>query len=185
MSLVVNFDYPLKVFTYFHRIGRTGRFGAKGLAVTFLQGKEEKKAIEGIPNIRITGVKNVSALLKVSEAVLEQRAVKAKEENKLIEYGFAETNKRRAKIKWKESERYAKESMIGNWKDVGDEEIINPEYKFYCGSETEECTCIKCKEMDEKAKEEFEQFRNKVTELYNCPDCSKIINCLIQSLTNH
>lgn len=49
ISLVINYDIPMKRVegggmqeepdfeTYLHRIGRTGRFGRVGLAVTFIQ----------------------------------------------------------------------------------------------------------------------------------------------------
>ncbi|KAJ2239366.1 mRNA splicing protein prp28, partial [Coemansia sp. RSA 2524] len=36
VSLVVNFDMAKDIESYTHRIGRTGRAGKKGLAVTFL-----------------------------------------------------------------------------------------------------------------------------------------------------
>jgi len=36
VSLVINYDLPLNKETYIHRIGRTGRFGTKGIAINFL-----------------------------------------------------------------------------------------------------------------------------------------------------
>ena len=36
ISLVVNFDFPLSVENYVHRIGRSGRYGRKGLAISFV-----------------------------------------------------------------------------------------------------------------------------------------------------
>ena len=36
ISLVINYDLPLNKETYIHRIGRTGRFGTKGIAINFL-----------------------------------------------------------------------------------------------------------------------------------------------------
>eukprot|EP00957_Ditylum_brightwellii_P207322 15352468-Ditylum_brightwellii.AAC.1 len=36
VSLVINFDLPTNRENYIHRIGRTGRFGRKGVAVNFL-----------------------------------------------------------------------------------------------------------------------------------------------------
>ena len=183
ISLVVNFDYPLKNFVYFHRIGRTGRFGAEGLAITFVQ-PEEEKDIQQIPNIRIKRVESVKDLVEVSEEVLKQRVKKAKEENKLEEYGIVAINKRKAKVKWKESERHTKESLIGDWKDLDINEPINPDYKFFIENELRECICKSCQEMDERTKEEFDQFKKKVSELYNCTNCSKVIDCLIKSLNN-
>jgi ATP-dependent RNA helicase DDX5/DBP2 len=42
ISLVVNYEFPLNIETYIHRIGRTGRGGAHGLAVSFLTKEQEK-----------------------------------------------------------------------------------------------------------------------------------------------
>jgi superfamily II DNA/RNA helicase len=48
LSLVINFDLPLQKETYIHRIGRSGRYGRKGVAINFvterdLQDLEELK----------------------------------------------------------------------------------------------------------------------------------------------
>jgi len=36
VSLVINYDLPLNKEKYIHRIGRSGRFGRKGVAVNFV-----------------------------------------------------------------------------------------------------------------------------------------------------
>ena len=36
VSLVVNYDIPTQKESYIHRIGRSGRFGRKGVAINFL-----------------------------------------------------------------------------------------------------------------------------------------------------
>lgn len=36
ISLVINFDLPIKKESYIHRIGRSGRFGRKGVAINFV-----------------------------------------------------------------------------------------------------------------------------------------------------
>jgi translation initiation factor 4A len=36
VSTVLNFDIPGDVHTYLHRIGRSGRWGRKGLAINFM-----------------------------------------------------------------------------------------------------------------------------------------------------
>jgi len=36
LSLVINFDLPLQKETYIHRIGRSGRYGRKGVAINFV-----------------------------------------------------------------------------------------------------------------------------------------------------
>ena len=55
VKLVINFDLPIKKArdgsyepdceTYLHRIGRTGRFGTKGIAVNLCCGKKDMEAI--------------------------------------------------------------------------------------------------------------------------------------------
>lgn len=40
VSLVVNFDLPAQPENYLHRIGRSGRFGRKGVAINFVTGED-------------------------------------------------------------------------------------------------------------------------------------------------
>jgi excinuclease UvrABC helicase subunit UvrB len=40
VNLVVNLDLPYEAATLLHRIGRTGRWGSRGVAVTFCVGEE-------------------------------------------------------------------------------------------------------------------------------------------------
>jgi ATP-dependent RNA helicase UAP56/SUB2 len=50
VNVVINYDMPSEADTYLHRVGRAGRFGTKGLAVSFLSTDEEKevlKVVEG------------------------------------------------------------------------------------------------------------------------------------------
>ncbi|WP_028027125.1 DEAD/DEAH box helicase [Adlercreutzia mucosicola] len=62
VSYVVNYDVPVQAEDYVHRIGRTGRAGAEGFAVTFVapENKDELAAIEKlikrpIPEIEVPG----------------------------------------------------------------------------------------------------------------------------------
>jgi superfamily II DNA/RNA helicase len=73
VSHVFNFDAPWHPDDYVHRIGRTGRAGAKGKAYTFVT-KADEEAIESIE--KLIGVK-IGRLGKV-EAPAEQQAEKAK-----------------------------------------------------------------------------------------------------------
>lgn len=41
MSLVINFDLPTQPENYLHRIGRSGRFGRKGVAINFVSRDDE------------------------------------------------------------------------------------------------------------------------------------------------
>ena len=40
VEIVINFDIPRDIETYIHRIGRSGRFGRKGIAINFVTDKE-------------------------------------------------------------------------------------------------------------------------------------------------
>ncbi|MGH6706873.1 MAG: DEAD/DEAH box helicase, partial [Sphingomicrobium sp.] len=54
VSHVINFDVPWQPDDYIHRIGRTGRAGMKGIAIT-LATREDAEAISGIE--KLTGIK--------------------------------------------------------------------------------------------------------------------------------
>jgi translation initiation factor 4A len=55
VSTVINFDVPKCVHTYLHRIGRSGRWGRKGLAINFITKRDvfTMKKIESHYNISI------------------------------------------------------------------------------------------------------------------------------------
>lgn len=40
VSLVINYELPLNLENYLHRIGRSGRFGRKGVAINFVTDKD-------------------------------------------------------------------------------------------------------------------------------------------------
>ena len=55
MPRVINFDVPLSSDDYVHRVGRTGRAGSQGEAITFVSEGDEQNlsAIEKIPNLKV------------------------------------------------------------------------------------------------------------------------------------
>lgn len=50
VNIVINFDMPTSSNEYLHRVGRAGRFGTKGLAITFVSGDEDKTVLEDVQN---------------------------------------------------------------------------------------------------------------------------------------
>ncbi|MCR5762029.1 MAG: DEAD/DEAH box helicase [Treponema sp.] len=50
LTHVVNFDLPFDGPTYVHRIGRTGRAGAEGMAVTFVRPEEQRRKLAYLKN---------------------------------------------------------------------------------------------------------------------------------------
>ena len=43
VNIVINYDFPGQSDQYLHRVGRAGRFGTKGLAISFVSSDEDKK----------------------------------------------------------------------------------------------------------------------------------------------
>lgn len=48
VNVVINYDFPEKADEYLHRVGRAGRFGTKGLAISFISSAEENKIFEEV-----------------------------------------------------------------------------------------------------------------------------------------
>jgi superfamily II DNA/RNA helicase len=46
VSTVINFDLPKCVHTYLHRIGRSGRWGRKGVGINFITRRDSRKLKE-------------------------------------------------------------------------------------------------------------------------------------------
>lgn len=47
VSLVINYDLPFNRESYLHRIGRSGRFGRKGVAINFAR-EEDVRELQGL-----------------------------------------------------------------------------------------------------------------------------------------
>jgi len=48
VNIVFNYDMPPSADQYLHRVGRSGRFGTKGLAVTFVSSKDDSGILEKV-----------------------------------------------------------------------------------------------------------------------------------------
>ena len=48
INIVFNFDMPGDADSYLHRVGRAGRFGTKGLAITFVSSDEDRNTLKEI-----------------------------------------------------------------------------------------------------------------------------------------
>jgi ATP-dependent RNA helicase UAP56/SUB2 len=46
VNIVFNYDMPDSSDQYLHRVGRAGRFGTKGLAISFITTDEDKKVMD-------------------------------------------------------------------------------------------------------------------------------------------
>jgi len=57
VNIVINYDMPDCPDTYLHRVGRAGRFGTKGLTITFVSTDEDKKTLQNIQDKFLLKVK--------------------------------------------------------------------------------------------------------------------------------
>lgn len=48
VNIVVNYDMSDNADSYLHRVGRAGRFGTKGLAITFVSSEEDQKVLDSV-----------------------------------------------------------------------------------------------------------------------------------------
>eukprot|EP00833_Pecoramyces_ruminatium_P015518 jgi/Orpsp1_1/1189550/evm.model.d7180000072813.1 len=50
VNIVINYDMPDSADSYLHRVGRAGRFGTKGLAITFVSSNEDSETLNQVQN---------------------------------------------------------------------------------------------------------------------------------------
>ena len=67
ISHVVNYDFPKQVEDYIHRIGRTARAGARGVAITFFTQKDGRQARELVRVMKETKQEVPQALQMIAE----------------------------------------------------------------------------------------------------------------------
>ena len=48
INVVINFDMPNESDQYLHRVGRAGRFGTKGLAISFISSQEDTDVLNDV-----------------------------------------------------------------------------------------------------------------------------------------
>lgn len=48
INLAINYDMPIDADSYLHRVGRAGRFGTKGLSISFVSDEENMQVLKDI-----------------------------------------------------------------------------------------------------------------------------------------
>jgi len=66
ISTVINYDFPMQIEDYVHRIGRTGRAGATGQSYTFFTSADAKKARDLINVLKMAGQHVPESLSKMA-----------------------------------------------------------------------------------------------------------------------
>jgi ATP-dependent RNA helicase UAP56/SUB2 len=66
VNIVINYDMPDSPDAYLHRVGRAGRFGTKGLAITFIANKEDTDVMNQVQSRFEVEVKELPAHIEAS-----------------------------------------------------------------------------------------------------------------------
>ncbi|MEI6093628.1 MAG: helicase C-terminal domain-containing protein, partial [bacterium] len=90
MTHVINYSLPQDPESYVHRIGRTGRAGNKGTAVTFITPSEYRKLVfiqkEAKTDIRKAQVPKIKDIIKIKKARIAEKLLEAMENGNFGEY---------------------------------------------------------------------------------------------------
>lgn len=91
LKLVVNYDAPNHLEDYVHRVGRTGRAGAKGTAITFIAPDEERYAGDLLKALKASNSPDIpEALTKMASDFEEKqkKGVAARKHNGFVGKGY-------------------------------------------------------------------------------------------------
>jgi ATP-dependent RNA helicase DDX46/PRP5 len=67
LNLVINYECPNHLEDYVHRVGRTGRAGNKGTAMTFISPEQEKYAGDLVKALKASNAPIPADLLTLAE----------------------------------------------------------------------------------------------------------------------
>jgi len=66
VNVVINYDMPESADTYLHRVGRAGRFGTKGLAISFISSPTDAQVLNDVQSRFVVEIKSMPAQIDVS-----------------------------------------------------------------------------------------------------------------------
>ena len=66
VNIVFNYDMPENADSYLHRVGRAGRFGTKGLAITFVSSPEDEKVLASVQERFEVNITELPAQIEIS-----------------------------------------------------------------------------------------------------------------------
>jgi len=66
VNVVINYDMPENSDTYLHRVGRAGRFGTKGLAISFVSSKEDGEVLNEVQSRFVVSIPELPAEIDAS-----------------------------------------------------------------------------------------------------------------------
>lgn len=66
VNVVINYDMPDSSDAYLHRVGRAGRFGTKGLAISFVSSKEDGEVLNSVQSRFVVNIPDLPAKIDSS-----------------------------------------------------------------------------------------------------------------------
>jgi len=72
VNIVLNYDMPEGADTYLHRVGRAGRFGTKGLAITFVSSPEDSEVLNAVQGRFEVDIKELPQEIDTAAYIPEQ-----------------------------------------------------------------------------------------------------------------
>merc|ERR1711959_706290 len=69
VNIVINYDMPSDSDTYLHRVGRAGRFGTKGLALSFISGEEDSEVLKKVQERFEVNISDMPATIDVTSYI--------------------------------------------------------------------------------------------------------------------
>lgn len=67
VNIVINYDMPMDTDTYLHKVGRAGRFGTKGLTITFVSDDADKECLKKIQDRFLVKIDHLPGQIKASD----------------------------------------------------------------------------------------------------------------------
>lgn len=109
LKLVINYDCPNHIEDYVHRVGRTGRAGSKGVAVSFLVKTQERAAYDIAKALKLSKVEVPAELEQISNEFL----AKIKSGKQKVFSGFGGKGLEKLEAKRDENKKLIKQ-RLGN-----------------------------------------------------------------------
>merc|ERR1712023_203783 len=69
VNIVVNYDMPENSDSYLHRVGRAGRFGTKGLAITFSSTDEDAEILKKVQERFTVNIEDMPATIDTTSYI--------------------------------------------------------------------------------------------------------------------
>ena len=77
INIVINYDMPTESDQYLHRVGRAGRYGTKGLAISFISSPEDIKILDEVQSRFEVKIEDLPASIDKSTYMNNWRDIKS------------------------------------------------------------------------------------------------------------